>query len=224
MKEKTLTSATGRLTETLAPFPVPGHGRRSAAGSGFSLLEVLVVIFIISIVVAIAGLGLGRSAQADAEAEARQLHRVMRLAHEEAVLFRRQLGLEFKSEESAADGLSQYSYQWLSYHRNSESWRPFVDNRSGFSSRKMQPGLIVELEAEEDAVSLEQEEEDLAWGKEEEEEEDEHWPQLLFLSSGEITPFTLIFSVLDEFDSPVTAVRLKGNLYGEMTIEGGDDL
>ena len=205
-----------------APDGTARANREAVVGGGFSLLEVLVVIFIISIVVTVAGLGLGRSARADAEAEARRLHRVMRLAHEEAVLFRKQLGLEFKSEDEVGDGLSQYSYQWLSYSRGSESWRPFTDNRSGFARRKMKPGLIIDLEVEEDVVRLEQEAEDFAWG--EADEEEERWPQLMFLSSGEITPFTLLFSVLNEFDVPVAAVRLKGSLYGEMTLEGGDEI
>ena len=222
---KTQISATGRLTEAATqPCPVmlaaAGAGRRTAA-SGFSLLEILVVLFIIGIVVSVTGLGLGRSARANAMEEAQLLYRVARLAHEEAVLFRKQLGIEFKSEDRE-DSLPQYSYRWLQYNRDSETWRPFSDNRSGFAARKMQPGLVLELEAEEDAVRLEQKEEDLWQEQDADAEEESRWPQLMFLSSGEITPFTITLSVADEFDSLEPVVRLKGNLYAEMEIERSD--
>lgn len=163
---------------------------------GFTLLELLVVVVIIGIVISFATLAVGRG-DASLRREAERLQALLTLAGERALLESRELGLSL-----ADDG-----YTFLSLREG--RWSPLGDD-GPLRPRRLPEGAAVDLFVE--ALPVE-----LATG---EEEETTLLPQLLILSSGERTPFSLTLSMagLD------THYRLDGGLFDPVTLtrEGGE--
>jgi general secretion pathway protein H len=142
--------------------PAPGQ-------HGFTLLEILAVVIIISIVVSFASLSLGARAQDERLAnEALRLNQLMQSAAEEAVVQGEELGLLV-----AADG-----YRF--YHLEEKRWTPYTDGP--LRERRLPDGIQIQL-----ALDGDQNFEMLKVEK----KENESVPQILFLSSGELTPFVL---------------------------------
>ena len=185
---------------------------------GFSLLEVLVVLLIIGLMVSMAGLSLESNRSRDLSAIARNVLQQMRLAREEAILLDRQFGWlleEVDATEDAtgdaalANGGTRYRYRWLRYEEEHRQWRE-LRGQSGYRGTHLPTGVSAELTVEglDYALSLDKASVmPYSYEQRLEESEREHEdippPQLMFLSSGEITAFSLSFSLLDSLQAPV---------------------
>ncbi|CAK0760959.1 general secretion pathway protein H [Gammaproteobacteria bacterium] len=163
---------------------------------GFTLLEILVVILIIGILSTMVSLSVG-SREPATHREARRLAELMRLAAEESILQGQEWGLRL-----VEDG---YEFTVL----DGEVWRTALDDilRPRKLPRDLEAKLFLrEEELEIDALRKEEE-------KRKEEDKDEIRPQVLILSSGEVTPFQLTFQ---SFSQP--SWRVLGSFSGVFTV------
>lgn len=185
------------------PDPIPG-----ARQQGFTLLELMVVLVLIGVIVSMTLFVKGRDGYDLAEEEARRLQALMRLATDESVLNNRELALEFHSD----------GYQFLAYDRRAGNWLPLA-GRSPFRPRCL-PGLVkMEVEMGGDGPAVldrmgcdggepgEQDEEAQA-------DPERVFYRVLFLSSGEMTPFRISLPIADRDEG----FLLMGNLQGQVEL------
>ena len=158
------TSVTGTSTER--QFPVTAT--RSA---GFTLLELLVVVTIIGVFVGAAVLSIGVAGDARAvEREAFRLVTLLDLVREEAVMQNRDYGLQF----------SESGYRFYLYDYLQVAWvEPDADELLANYDLDGELGLTLSIEDRE--VQLE--------ASVNTESADTPRPQVLILSTGEVTPF-----------------------------------
>ena len=158
-----------------------------ARHGGFTLIEVLVVVFIIGVILGMATLSFsGRALDDKAQEEAQRLLQIFRLASEEATLTGLEIGW-ISTEEG---------YRFLAL--SDQGWTAYGDG-SPLRSRKLADPL--QLSVQVDDLPIPTDPERLT-------------PQVLFLSSGEITPFTV------ELGAPQLDIgfRIEGNLLGELAL------
>lgn len=150
---------------------------------GFTLLEILVVMFIISIIVGFAVLSIdSRGGEDRLQREAERMQALLSLAADEAILFGSQMGVDFTPE----------GYRFLRLQQ--EGWVPLAGGQTPLRPRQLPDGVklrLLEAESNKDRFDplapagpndAEAEEDD-------EDEEERRRPDLLLLSSGEISPF-----------------------------------
>lgn len=161
---------------------------------GFTLLELLVVMFIVGIIAAMATLSLGvATSEKGPEKEIERIEDLLALASEESVLQGREFGLTFYAREYVFSTYDAGKNRWVTLERgDSEVFEP----------RRFPPETVVELEIDDRLVRIPEErpiERDadsdarakaLANDKREA-PKDRNLPQVLILSSGDITAFEL---------------------------------
>lgn len=153
---------------------------------GFTLIEVLAVLVIIGVIVGFATLSLGNRNRDVLDQEARRLAALMPLALQEAMLSARELG--FVLDEG------QYAFLVL----GPDGWRPMEDDV--LRTRTLAPQVEAELAGDPPGLA--------------EPEQEALQPQILFLSSGQITPFELTLR-----DPKVDGYfRLTGAITGEIRL------
>jgi general secretion pathway protein H len=145
---------------------------RRASERGFSLLELLVVIAVIAIFVGAAVLSLGIATRTDRETEREitRLKGILDLAREDALLQSRDFGVFF----------SRSAYRFYIYDHGLQAWIAPLDDRL-LTEHAIDERLGLALVVEDREVVLPE-----TLAAEDDEEPD---PQVLILSSGEVTPF-----------------------------------
>ncbi len=157
--------------------------------AGFTLIELLVVIFIIGIILTIGALAVGSdNRQRALGRESERMAELIRLAGEESITRMLEIGVRFKPDE--------YAFLVL----DGETWQ-ILEERP-FGVRKIEDEFLqLDLVVEGTELELSQETKS---------------PQVLLLSSGEMTPFQLnlkteglseFFQVVGRFDG---SVELQG--------------
>jgi len=167
----------------------PAAVRRPA---GFTLLEVMVVMVLIGIIFSFAMLSMrGDDIAERMDREARRLETLLALANDEAILRGEELGVRFTDD----------GYEFLALAL--DGWKLTDDDL--LKSHTLPADISLELELE-DQQSL---------NSGDGEDEVETPPQVLILSSGEMTPFTVTFgSSLSDY-----RYRLTASLMGEVNRE-----
>jgi general secretion pathway protein H len=142
--------------------------------AGFTLIELMVVIVLIGIVFTFAALSIGGDDVAELmEQEARRLVSLVDLAGEEAIVRGEELAIQFTDE----------GYTFLV--AGDSGWTALQDDGL-FKPRTLPPGIELRLEVEGKLPPLQMHDPDA------ENKDDAMVPQVYVLSSGEITPFTVI--------------------------------
>lgn len=183
-------------TAVAAPVRVPRRVR------GFTLVEVMVVVLIIGIMLTFATLSVGDRAAGDTlDLEARRLEELFRLALEEAELKGFEIGFRYTESQ----------YQFLAVGGEGR-WEPIAEGP--LRPRPIPLPLEIRLRVDGRPVPPAQDQAPRAASREDD-EAPELEPQVLFLSSGELTPFSLDLTAA----GVDAAHRLSGDLLGRLTLE-----
>lgn len=190
-------SVTGTSDNGYRPARRPGPVFREAevnrrGSPGFTLLELLVVMFIVGIIAAMATLSVGVAAsEKGIEKEIQRITDLLALASDEAVLQGREFGLTFYARE----------YEFSAYDAATGEWAQLDAASEPFTPRRFPPDTIADLEIEERLVRLNEERPEppgepgrVAAGTGRTQSVSgsrSNGPQVLILSSGDITPFGL---------------------------------
>lgn len=158
---------------------------------GFTLLELMVVVIIVGVITTLAVLSLGDSVARRLDEEAYRFASLIRLANDEAVLQSHEIGLEIKRE----------GYAFHQYDDQLSQWLPMTGNPV-YRERKLTKGMTLDLRLEDQDMVLP----DLN-DENDDEEQDAAQPQILILSSGEMSPFELIF----EFEDTELVLKAQSN-------------
>lgn len=169
--------------------------------AGFTLLELLVVILLIGIIASFAVLSIGGNQRGEElKREAKRLVALVEYAQEQSVLRTQEWGLYFEED--------RYSFMIL----NNESW-VMVDEGHVLRERKLPQGIALEVQVEDLDVSLAPD-----FSLEESEDEEglpRKKPMIFILSSGELTPFSVLFSAPDS----EIEYRVISSPFGELKME-----
>lgn len=194
--ESTPTSGTGISTDSAA--------LRSA---GFSLLELMVVVAIIGLMAGLVVFTGGLQGEARLqEREAYRLSGLIELLREEALMQNRDHAVEF----------TESGYRFLQYDYVERRWLVPLNERLFVDYALPDENLRLELAIEGRFATLEFEFEDAP------ENDAENEPQLLILSSGELTPFQLDFVFRDNPGRYRLTAEIDGTL--EVSREGFSEL
>lgn len=172
------------------PSGTAHHDRR-----GFTLLELLIVLVVIGIISSFAVLSTGL---ADRDKplgkETQRLLALLRMASEESVQHGDELGMRI-------DGSG---YRFMRYDR--DAWKPLDDDL--FRERELPPEISVKLELEGRPIVLDNPDAGDASETTKKDDKKPLAPQIVFLSSGEVSPFVL---TLGEHDAPPLYIKSDGN-------------
>ncbi len=164
--------------------------KTTAPQAGFTLIEIIVVVLIIGVIVSFAVLSVADRAQDDRlDNEARRLTELLRLASDEAVLLGVELGLR-------SDGRS-YEFVMI----GEEGTWTLYETTGPLRRRALPDGMDLKVETEEFSAPA-TEENDLV-------------PSVLFLSSGELSPFSILVSAT----GATKVYEIKGDLTGKLEMQ-----
>jgi len=161
---------------------------RARREGGFTLIELLVVIVILGALVVLAVLSTGSSSSSrEIRDEAQRLATLISLMADEAVLDSREYGLLF----------SRDGYRVMHYDEAEARWRDAGDNKAHRAPEWMRLELELEGSPLKLVAPVKREDDPIGLSSDENRERRRAprvQPQLLILSSGELSPFTLTFT------------------------------
>ena len=173
-----------RLATAVTPAAASARGcGKPIKQVGFTLVELLVVLVIIGCLVSLALFSTGRNTERELQEEARRLATVMTLLADEAVLENREYGLLINST----------GYQVLSFAEDCACWSVSTDQQ-GY---RLPEWVRLQLQLDGEPLQLGGSVDKEADGEEDEADEQSVQPQLLLLSSGELSAFSLRLEVRD---------------------------
>lgn len=171
-----------------------------ARAAGFSLIELLVVIAIIGIFVGAVMLSMGVvDDERGVEQEARRLQSIIDLVREEALMQSRDFGLLIGND----------GYRFYVYDYDERAWLEPVDDEL-LAPHSVDDGLELELSVEDRELLLEPDQDENERDAAEAPE-----PQIMVLSSGELTPFEIVV----RRESDRAAYRVTAELTGSTEVE-----
>jgi len=142
---------------------------------GFTLIEILVVMVLLGLLsgVAVFTLGSGKL-QRELEVEAQRLHTLLRMASEEAILSNSEIGFTIDDDH----------YEFLEYDDEKQTWASA--SVSVLKPRDLPEWLAPEFQREGRTKIL---------GKDSSDAKESKKPDMMLLSSGEVTPFSITLRV-----------------------------
>jgi general secretion pathway protein H len=182
--------------------------RQPSKQQGFTLLELLLVIVIVSIVSAAVVITMNPdNTHRELEKEARRLTQVLRQLADEAIFQGQEFGVTFQEEE----------YTFLIWDRETNQWQSY-EQAPVFRSYTLPEPFVMLLEAEDILYSLKKKQNTSDDSQEPfgTEETEISPPNAWFLSSGEITPFSI--SIFSEGDDQ-RRYLISANAVGEITLQ-----
>ncbi len=163
--------------------------------SGFTLIEILVVMVIVGLLAAIAVVNLGGGQERrQLENTVRELYLLMQTASEQAVVNNQELGLL----------VTDKGYRFVVYSDKEDNWA--AQGERLFSPRSWPDWVVATAIIDNNLPRL-------ASG------EGVARPDIVFFSSGEITPFELDFTIKDR-DSELLKIEARGFGGLDMTLPG----
>ncbi|PID41738.1 MAG: type II secretion system protein GspH [Proteobacteria bacterium] len=167
---------------------------------GFTLIEILVVLVLIGVIASVSVLGIGNDNQGrELVNEVKRLHALMRLIADEAVLHNSEYGFFIDSD----------GYEFLAYNEENNLWS--VTSEPPFAARSLPEWLTVSVRQDSDFPRLKTKD-----------EEETKIPQIVFLSSGEMTPFRLFFD-MQAGESEKFGIESDGFTGIKLILPGADD-
>lgn len=170
--------------------------------SGFTLIELLVVMVLLGVLTSIATTSIGGNQVRELEIETNRLHALLRAAANESVFTNTEIGVMVAEDE----------YAFIVYDEEAQEWQTA-------QGELLKPGVLpewmfMEFEREGEIVEIPKSEsqEDT---REYDSDAKETKPDFMFLSSGEITNFTLRLSIKEDLDQ---FREIKLNQYGEVIL------
>lgn len=143
---------------------------------GFTLIEIMVVMVVVGLLAVIAVVNMGGGAQQrELENAARELFLLMQTASEQAVFNNQEMGLVIDDE----------SYRFLAFNSLERVWEPQEERL--FSPRELPAWVVLTYQIEDNLPTLPGVEDD----------DDAPTPDIIFYSSGEVIPFEIQLSTVD---------------------------
>lgn len=165
--------------------------------AGFTMIEILVVLIVVGMLAALAVANLGGGTQKrELENTARELFLLMQTASEQAVLNNQELGMVLEDD----------SYRFLALDEVEGTW--VSQGERLFQPRELPQGLVVTSVIESDLPTMAGAEDTLQ-------------PDLMFFSSGEVTPFELELSL--SADSEVRHLIESDGFEGVSWLKPGEE-
>ena len=172
--------------------------------SGFTLIEILVVITIVGIVLSMAVLSLGLLGEnKELDTEVRRYVSLMEVARDESMLQGREYGLE----------ILQQGYRFVELDPLTRQWTEIIGD-DVLRARSLPETIELELYLEDQQIELEYDAALLESGEDDDESLKQYAPHVFVFSSGDMTPFQLLFR------QPINdqSVVLTGDLFGTIEI------
>lgn len=189
---------------------------------GFTLLEVLVVMFIIAIGFGSVALSIGTGTRPyEIKTSVKRLYASAALAVEEAILTNTQFGLRFDIDPEFTGSGERYIYSWYQFDPMSMRWVRLEEHdvlKPGELPENIrlqieiegQPLVVGSKEKQVSKLALEQKQEEEGKG-------DPEYPDIFFMSSGELSSFIVRIADndLEEFEGEY---RIEGEMVGRVKL------
>jgi general secretion pathway protein H len=164
---------------------------RTRNDAGFTLIELLVTLVIMGLLAGLASLSVGGSATRQARDEAARFHQLLGFASDEATLQGEELGLRVEED----------GYSVLRFDPENETWMPMPPTERQFAAYTLPGSVRLELTITETRELPTRESADV---------EEERPPEVLVLSSGEISAFRADFRAGDSTE-PAASIQSDGS-------------
>ena len=165
----------------------PISTRRTSEQRGFTLIELLLTLVIMGVLAGLATLAVGGQTQRQVNAEARRLHQLLGYASDEATLAGEEYGLLLDAE----------GYGFARFDPAEEQWLPALTRE--FADHVLPAGIRLDIRVEDTPVLAAERRNDALRS-----------PEIMILSTGEISSFRLDF-VSGESSGPTASISSDGS-------------